>query len=81
MTGPSDAADLAAILADDLQMDELRKDVETHRQAIVDRHGMDGVGPVMLALARISGLSAQLSGVTEQMAIEVRFIRRYFGDT
>jgi hypothetical protein len=80
MTGPSDAADLAAILADDLQMDELRKDVETHRQAIVDRHGMDGVGPVMLALARISGLSAQLSGVTEQMAIEVRFIRRYFGD-
>jgi len=80
MTGPSDAADLAAILADDLQMDELRKDVETHRQAIVDRHGLDGVGPVMLALARISGLSAQLSGVTEQMAIEVRFIRRYFGD-
>jgi hypothetical protein len=80
MTGPTDAEDLAAILSDDLQIDELRKDVESHRQAIVDRHGLDGIGPVMLALARISGLAAQMSGVTEQMAIEVRLIRHYFGE-
>lgn len=78
--GPTDATDLAAILNDDMQMDELRKDVESHRQAIVDRHGLDGIGPVMLALARISGLAEQMSGLTEQMSIEVRFIRRHFGE-
>ncbi len=69
MTAPEsradDRADLEAMLADEL-------DIETHRQAIADRHTMDGSAPVMLALSRISGLA-------EQMAIEVRFIRNYLG--
>lgn len=75
----ADLDDLAGILADDAQIDALRRDVETHRQAIVDRHGLDGIAPVMLALARLSGLSQQISGATEQMSIEVRFIRRHLG--
>lgn len=77
--GPTDATDLAAILDDDAQIDVLRRDVEVHRQAIVDRHA-DGIAPVMLALARLSGLTQQMSGLTEQMSIEVRFIRRHFGE-
>jgi hypothetical protein len=46
----------------------------------VDRHGVDGIAPVMLALSRLSGLTQQMSGLTEQMSIEVRFIRRHFGE-
>jgi hypothetical protein len=78
--GSTDATDLAAILDDDAQIDVLRQDVEVHRQAIVDRHGVDGIAPVMLALSRLSGLTQQMSGLTEQMSIEVRFIRRHFGE-
>lgn len=77
--GPTDADDLAAILVDDELMDALRKDVELHRQAIVDRLGIDAVAPVMLALARMSGLAQQISGAIEQVAIEVRLIRNYLG--
>lgn len=70
--GPTDATDLAAILDDDDRIDALRVDIEAHRQALVDRHGTDGWAPMMLSLARLSGL-------TEQISIEVRFIRRYLG--
>lgn len=79
LAGPTDATDLAAILDDDEQINLLRADVEVHRQAIVDRHGIDAIGPVMLSLSRLSGLSAQISGATEQMSIEVRLIRKYLG--
>lgn len=69
MTAPEyradDRADLDAMLADE-------GDIERHRQAIAARHVMDGSAPVMLALSRISGLA-------EQMAIEVRFIRNHLG--
>jgi hypothetical protein len=67
IAGPTDAADLDQILADDA-------DIEQHRQAIIDRHAGDGtaLAPVMLALSRIAGL-------TEQLDIEVRFVRRWLG--
>jgi hypothetical protein len=71
-TGSADAEDLAAILADDEQIDALRQDIESHRQAIVDRHGIDAFGPMMLSLAR-------LSGAAEQISVEIRFIRRFIG--
>jgi hypothetical protein len=61
----TDAEDLDAIAADE-------GDIERHRKAIADRHVLDGAGPVMLSLARMSGLA-------EQIAIEVRFIRNYLG--
>jgi hypothetical protein len=67
------------MLADDLKIDALRKDVEVHRQAIVARHGIDAIAPVMLALARLSGLGQQLAELTEAMDIEARLIRRYLG--
>jgi hypothetical protein len=60
-----DKADLDALIADDL-------DIDTHRQAIADRHVMDAGGPVMLALSRIAGQC-------EAIAIEVRFIRNHLG--
>lgn len=63
----ADLTDLDGILADD-------GDIEVRRQAIIARHGMDGIAPVMSSLARISGL-------TEALDIEVRFIRRYLGGT
>lgn len=64
--GPTDSDHLDAILADD-------GDIERHRQAIFSAHVMDGSGPVMSALARISGL-------TEQLDNEVRIIRLYLGE-
>jgi hypothetical protein len=78
--GLTDKADLDAILADDHQIDVLRKDVEAHRQAIVDRQGIEGIAPVMLALSRLSGLTHQISGLTEQLDSEVRIIRLYLGE-
>jgi hypothetical protein len=57
-----DAEDLARMLANDA-------DIEARRKAIASRHVLDTPAPVMLALARVAGL-------TEQMAIEVRFISR-----
>lgn len=64
--GPNpDIADLAAIIAADAQ-------ITVARQHLADRHTMDGAAPVMLALARIAGLS-------EQIDIEVRLIRHYWG--
>lgn len=76
-TGTTDADDLAAILDDDAKIVALRLDVEAHRQAIVARHGIDAIAPVMLSLSRLSGLAQQLAGVTEAMDVEARFIRNY----
>lgn len=77
--GPTDADDLAAILDDDAQINLLRADVEAHRQAIVARQGIDAIAPVMLALARLSGLTQQITGLTEAIDIEARFIRNHLG--
>lgn len=66
MTGPTDASDLAQMLTDDA-------DIEAHRQAIAARHVLDAAPAVQLSLSRIAGL-------TEQLAIDVRFIRHYFGE-
>ena len=63
---PTDATDLAQMLADDA-------DIEAHRLAIVARHVLDAHPAVQLSLSRIAGL-------TEQLAIEVRLIRHYFGE-
>lgn len=63
--GATDASDLDQILADDA-------DIEVHRQAILARHVLDAHPAVQLALSRIAGL-------TEQLTIEVRLIRNYFG--
>jgi hypothetical protein len=66
VTGPNpDAVDLAGILAD-------ASDIEVHRLSIVGHHTMDAPGPVMLSLSRIAGLR-------EQIEIEVRLIRHYYG--
>lgn len=78
--GPTDADDLAAILDDDRQIDVIRRDLEAHRQAIVDRLGIDAIAPVMLALSRVSALGHQISVATEAMSIEVRLIRNYLGE-
>lgn len=71
--------DLAAILADDAQIDVLRADVEAHRQAFADGLGMAATAPVMSALARLAALTVQLAGATEAMAHEVRLIQHYLG--
>lgn len=60
--GTTDREDLDRMLADD-------EDMEARRQAISRRHTVD-TGPVMLALSRMAAL-------TDQMAIEVRFIRNH----
>jgi hypothetical protein len=64
-TGSTDADDLARMLADDA-------DIDVRRQAIASRHVLNTPAPVQLALARVAGL-------TEQMAIELRFITRTLG--
>lgn len=63
--GTTDADDLARILADDL-------DIDACRQAIADRHVLDGGAPMMSALARVAGL-------VEQLGVEVTFIRKLLG--
>jgi hypothetical protein len=64
--GPTDRQDLDRILADDA-------DIDAARQAIADRHVLDAHPAVQLALSRMAGL-------TEQLAVEVRFILRHIGE-
>lgn len=75
----TDNDDLAAILADDQQIDVLRADAEVHRQALADRLGLDATGPVMLALSRMSAQAQQIATAAEAMTLEVRLIRHYLG--
>lgn len=60
-----DAEDLAAILATD-------DAIEARRQSIIARHTHDQQAPAMATLARISGLE-------EQLRIEVRLLTRQLG--
>lgn len=79
-TGPTlDAVDLAQIIAADERIAQADKQINLLRQQVADRHTMDGTGPAMLALARIAGLTEQIAGSSEQIAIEVRLIGRYLG--
>lgn len=64
-SGSTDAVDLAGILAD-------AGDIEVHRLSLLDHHTLDTPAAVMLSLARLAGL-------TEQIQIEVRLIRNYYG--
>lgn len=61
----TDADDLAAMVLDG-------QDIDEHRQAIADRHVLDGQAPVMLSLSRIAGLA-------EQLAVEIRFVTKALG--
>jgi hypothetical protein len=64
-SGSTDAVDLAGILAD-------AGDIEVHRLSLVDHHTMNTPAAVMSSLARLAGLR-------EQIEIEVRLIRNYYG--
>ena len=74
-----DTVDLAQIIADAEQIGMADKDIDVLRQQLEDRHTLDGTAPVMSAFARIAGLVEQIAGSSEQIAIEVRLIRHYWG--
>lgn len=69
--------DLAAILADDAQIDVLRADAEAHRKALANQLNLSL--PVISALSRMAALNAQIAGATEAISNEVRLIQHYLG--